>query len=172
MVVFYRVRPRRWSARVDFLYAWLPTGLTVSGARWEPESTRFGAFPDPVADKVLVAIAMVLTEHYHSRGDVTCITHIAREIIILLCVNGMAELGKRSSVAVPRIGKAKTTRRAVRFMWPCEGVLSSAEYAGIALFFVARSGANVVVHAAIFERCTREICLISDRFAANFSKRS
>ncbi len=34
--------------------------------RWN-QSTRFGAFLDPVADKVLVAIAMVLvTEHYHS----------------------------------------------------------------------------------------------------------
>ncbi len=37
--------------------------------RWN-QSTRFGAFLDPVADKVMVAIAMVLVaEHYHTGGS-------------------------------------------------------------------------------------------------------
>ena len=51
--------------------------------RWN-QSTRFGAFLDPVADKVLVAIAMVLvTEHYHSWWvTLPAATMIAREIII------------------------------------------------------------------------------------------
>lgn len=43
----------------------------VTARRWN-QSTRFGAFLDPVADKVMVAIAMVLVaEHYHTVGDVT-----------------------------------------------------------------------------------------------------
>ncbi|WP_181964622.1 CDP-alcohol phosphatidyltransferase family protein, partial [Klebsiella pneumoniae] len=48
--------------------------------RWN-QSTRFGAFLDPVADKVLVAIAMVLvTEHYHSWWvTLPAATMIARE---------------------------------------------------------------------------------------------
>ncbi len=69
--------------------------------RWN-QSTRFGAFLDPVADKVLVAIAMVLvTEHYHSWWvTLPAATMIAREIIISALREWMAELGKRSSVAV------------------------------------------------------------------------
>ena len=78
--------------------------------RWN-QSTRFGAFLDPVADKVLVAIAMVLvTEHYHSWWvTLPAATMIAREIIISALREWMAELGKRSSVAVSWIGKVKTT---------------------------------------------------------------
>ncbi len=74
--------------------------------RWN-QSTRFGAFLDPVADKVLVAIAMVLvTEHYHSWWvTLPAATMIAREIIISALREWMAELGKRSSVAVSGLGK-------------------------------------------------------------------
>ncbi|HGY8407454.1 TPA: CDP-diacylglycerol--glycerol-3-phosphate 3-phosphatidyltransferase, partial [Escherichia coli] len=63
--------------------------------RWN-QSTRFGAFLDPVADKVLVAIAMVLvTEHYHSWWvTLPAATMIAREIIISALREWMAELGK------------------------------------------------------------------------------
>lgn len=74
--------------------------------RWN-QSTRFGAFLDPVADKVLVAIAMVLvTEHYHSWWvTLPAATMIAREIIISALREWMAELGKRSSVAVSGLEK-------------------------------------------------------------------
>lgn len=74
--------------------------------RWN-QSTRFGAFLDPVADKVLVAIAMVLvTEHYHSWWvTLPAATMIAREIIISALREWMAELGKRSSVVVSGLGK-------------------------------------------------------------------
>ena len=78
--------------------------------RWN-QSTRFGAFLDPVADKVMVAIAMVLVaEHYHTWWvTLPAATMIAREIIISALREWMAELGKRSSVAVSWIGKVKTT---------------------------------------------------------------
>lgn len=69
--------------------------------RWN-QSTRFGAFLDPVADKVMVAIAMVLVaEHYHTWWvTLPAATMITREIIISALREWMAELGKRSSVAV------------------------------------------------------------------------
>ena len=78
--------------------------------RWN-QSTRFGAFLDPVADKVLVAIAMVLvTEHYHSWWvTLPAATMIAREIIISALREWMAEIGKRSSVAVSWVAKVKTS---------------------------------------------------------------
>lgn len=78
--------------------------------RWK-QTTRFGAFLDPVADKVMVAIALVLvTEHFHSWWiTLPAATMIAREIIISALREWMAEIGKRSSVAVSWIGKVKTT---------------------------------------------------------------
>ncbi|EOV9624549.1 CDP-diacylglycerol--glycerol-3-phosphate 3-phosphatidyltransferase [Cronobacter sakazakii] len=106
--------------------------------RWN-QSTRFGAFLDPVADKVMVAIAMVLVaEYYHSWWiTLPAATMIAREIIISALREWMAELGKRSSVAVSWIGKVKTTAQMmalVGLLWrPNQWV----EYAAIALFFVA-----------------------------------
>ncbi|AOV96682.1 CDP-diacylglycerol--glycerol-3-phosphate 3-phosphatidyltransferase [Edwardsiella hoshinae] len=78
--------------------------------RWK-QTTRFGAFLDPVADKVMVATALVLvTEYYHVWWvTLPAATMIAREIIISALREWMAEIGKRSSVAVSWIGKVKTT---------------------------------------------------------------
>ncbi|WP_241572069.1 CDP-diacylglycerol--glycerol-3-phosphate 3-phosphatidyltransferase [Rosenbergiella nectarea] len=80
-------------------------------ARRLKQTTAFGAFLDPVADKVLVAIALVLvTEHFHSWWiTLPAATMIAREIIISALREWMAEIGKRSSVAVSWIGKFKTS---------------------------------------------------------------
>lgn len=80
-------------------------------ARHLKQTTRFGAFLDPVADKVLVATALALvTEHYHVWWiTLPAATMIAREIIISALREWMAEIGKRSSVAVSWIGKVKTS---------------------------------------------------------------
>lgn len=139
--------------------------------RWN-QSTRFGAFLDPVADKVLVAIAMVLvTEHYHSWWvTLPAATMIAREIIISALREWMAELGKRSSVAVSWIGKVKTTAQMVALAWLLWRPNIWVEYAGIALFFVA---AVLTLWSMLqYLRLRVQICLISDRFGAIFSKRS
>lgn len=78
--------------------------------KWN-QTTRLGAFLDPVADKVLVAIALVsVVEFYH----VWWITlpagiMIAREIIISALREWMAEIGERANVAVSIWGKVKTT---------------------------------------------------------------
>lgn len=88
--------------------------------RWN-QSTRFGAFLDPVADKVMVAIAMVLVaEHYHTWWvTLPAATMIGREIIISALREWMAELGKRSSVAVSGLGKLKPLRRWRRWCGCC-----------------------------------------------------
>ena len=77
--------------------------------KWK-QTTRFGAFLDPVADKVLVAVAFVCVVEYYHTWWITipvCIM-IAREIIISALREWMAELGKRTSVAVSIWGKVKT----------------------------------------------------------------
>lgn len=78
--------------------------------KWN-QTTPLGAFLDPVADKVLVAVAFVCVAEYYHTWWITipiCIM-IAREIIISALREWMAELGKRTSVAVSIWGKIKTT---------------------------------------------------------------
>ncbi len=81
-------------------------------ARKYNQSTPFGAFLDPVADKLMVAIALLLlvTLHHGSAAFVVAAAIIVgREIIISALREWMAELGQRASVAVSFIGKIKTT---------------------------------------------------------------
>ncbi len=78
--------------------------------KWN-QTTRLGAFLDPVADKVLVAIAFVcIVEYYHSWWITIPVSiMIGREIIISALREWMAEIGERASVAVSIWGKVKTT---------------------------------------------------------------
>lgn len=79
-------------------------------ARKLNQSTAFGAFLDPVADKLMVAVALGLLIEAHASWIVTlpALIIIGREIIISALREWMAELGKRASIAVSIIGKAKT----------------------------------------------------------------
>ncbi|MDC9588859.1 MULTISPECIES: CDP-diacylglycerol--glycerol-3-phosphate 3-phosphatidyltransferase [Xenorhabdus] len=108
-------------------------------ARLWKQTTRFGAFLDPVADKVMVATALVLiAEHYHTWWiTLPAATMIAREIIISSLREWMAELGKRSNVAVSWMGKIKTTAQMaalVALLWrPC----TEFEVGGFILLYAA-----------------------------------
>lgn len=103
-----------WSAAVTaiiFIIASATDWLDGYLARKLNQTTKFGAFLDPVADKVLVTIALVLiAEHFHSWWvTIPVAIMIAREIIISALREWMAELGKRSSVKVSWAGKLKTS---------------------------------------------------------------
>lgn len=78
--------------------------------KWD-QYTEFGAFFDPVADKLIVAVALVLLieEHASLWMTIPAMIIIGREIVISALREWMAELGKRTSVAVSMIGKLKTT---------------------------------------------------------------
>ncbi len=79
-------------------------------ARRMGQVTAFGAFLDPVADKLMVSIALVLLVERHDTLLFTlaaCVI-IGREIVISALREWMAELGKRTSVAVSYVGKVKT----------------------------------------------------------------
>jgi CDP-diacylglycerol--glycerol-3-phosphate 3-phosphatidyltransferase len=86
----------------DWLDGWL-------ARRWNQES-KFGAFLDPVADKLLVAVCLVMLLNDDPGGMLAVIVAIiiGREITISALREWMAELGQRTSVAVSRIGKWKT----------------------------------------------------------------
>lgn len=75
------------------------------------QTTKLGAFLDPVADKLMVAIALVLI--VGSMGSaliaLPAAVIVGREIVISALREWMAEIGKRTSVAVSFVAKIKTT---------------------------------------------------------------
>ncbi len=93
-----------------FWFAALTDALDGYLARKLNQSTPFGAFFDPVADKVMVAVALVLVVDDYANYAVTipAILIIGREIVVSALREWMAEQGKRANVAVSMIGKYKT----------------------------------------------------------------
>lgn len=81
---------------------------------WQQES-RFGAFLDPVADKLIVAVALILLveREHHLWMTLATAVIIGREIVISALREWMAEAGARSKVAVAFIGKLKTTAQII-----------------------------------------------------------
>jgi CDP-diacylglycerol--glycerol-3-phosphate 3-phosphatidyltransferase/cardiolipin synthase len=79
-------------------------------ARRLGQTTRLGAFLDPVADKLIVAVALVLvvSRDPHTVIVLTAAVIIGREIAISALREWMAGIGQRTAVAVSRIGKFKT----------------------------------------------------------------
>lgn len=112
VVVFYL--PVEWRYLVSaaiFALAGVTDWLDGYLARKLDQSTPFGAFLDPVADKLMVAVALaVLIEEYAlALLTIPATIIIGREIVISALREWMAEIGSRSSVAVSYIGKVKTT---------------------------------------------------------------
>lgn len=79
-------------------------------ARYLQQGTRFGAFLDPVADKLMVAVALVIVVGENSIPflAVPAAVIVGREIIISGLREWMAEIGKRTSMAVTMVAKIKT----------------------------------------------------------------
>jgi len=79
-------------------------------ARKLGQMTEFGAFLDPVADKLMVAVALVLLVEQHDTIMFTlaaCVI-VGREIVVSALREWMAELGARTSVRVNIVAKVKT----------------------------------------------------------------
>jgi CDP-diacylglycerol--glycerol-3-phosphate 3-phosphatidyltransferase len=79
-------------------------------ARRLGQMTEFGAFLDPVADKLMVAVALVLLVEQHDTILFTlaaCVI-IGREIVVSALREWMAELGERASVSVVFVARVKT----------------------------------------------------------------
>ncbi len=79
-------------------------------ARRLGQSSDFGAFLDPVADKLMVAVALVALVSVHPElwMAIPAAVIVGREIAVSALREWMAEIGKRASVAVNQIGKLKT----------------------------------------------------------------
>jgi|SRR5579872_558960 len=125
VLIFYL--PVGWShlgAAIIFALACITDWLDGYAARSLKLSTKLGAFLDPVADKLMVSVVLVLLVgepqfQFISLPSIVYAVPVAvitvpaaiivsREIIVSALREWMAEIGKRTSVAVSHLGKVKT----------------------------------------------------------------
>ncbi|NEN75503.1 CDP-diacylglycerol--glycerol-3-phosphate 3-phosphatidyltransferase [Pelistega sp. NLN82] len=88
------------AALTDWFDGWL-------ARRWN-QTTSFGAFLDPVADKLMVCAALLILLDLNRVDSFIVLIIIGREITITALREWMATVGARDSVAVHRLGKFKT----------------------------------------------------------------
>lgn len=111
IVIFYL--PFQWAhftAACIFLLAAVTDLLDGYFARTLNQISRFGAFLDPVADKLMVATSLVLLVGEKDISYITlpAVVIVGREIVISALREWMAELGQRTSLAVTFVAKVKT----------------------------------------------------------------
>ncbi len=84
-------------------------------ARYLKQMTPFGAFLDPVADKLIVAVLLVVIvgEQDVKYLEIPAAVIVGREILVSALREWMAEIGKRTSIAVNYLGKIKTTTQLI-----------------------------------------------------------
>lgn len=103
--------PAHWvnlTAAVIFAVAAVTDWLDGWWARKYHQTSSFGAFLDPVADKLMVAAALIVLVEFERVGAVIALIIIGREIAVSALREWMAGSGERGSVAVAQIGKWKT----------------------------------------------------------------
>lgn len=112
LVAYSDFSGRYIAASAIFLLAAITDWFDGYLARTLNQSSAFGRFLDPVADKLMVAAALVLLVQWHPGNIIVVISAIviiSREITISALREWMAEVGSRASVAVSYLGKVKTT---------------------------------------------------------------
>lgn len=158
LVVFYYL-PVSWShlaAAIIFALACITDWLDGYLARYLKQSTKLGAFLDPVADKLMVSTALIVlvaqpTFQFVSTTKALVVIPtavitvpaaiiVAREIIVSALREWMAEIGKRQRVAVSNMGKVKTALQmaALVVLIYCDNTTPAPiVFAGLILLYVA-----------------------------------
>lgn len=123
LVVLLFYLPGAWAkvaTATVFILAALTDSLDGYLARRLGQTSALGAFLDPVADKLMVAVALILLVSYdppmmalirfdpHTLIALTAAVIVGREITISALREWMAEMGARGKVAVSSLGKLKT----------------------------------------------------------------
>lgn len=124
-----------WLAAVtDYLDGYLARKLSLK--------STFGAFIDPVADKLIVCSVLVVLAYDYQSAWITipAVIIISREITISALREWMAEQGKRAAVKVSPLGKYKTTSQMlalIGLVWKPEGYLVFLHFIAYGLYFIA-----------------------------------
>jgi CDP-diacylglycerol---glycerol-3-phosphate 3-phosphatidyltransferase len=145
LIVLLFYMPYPWAdqaAGLLFAAAGITDSLDGYFARRWGQISRLGAFLDPVADKLIVAVALVLLVSRNPRWFIvlTAIVIIGREITISALREWMAEIGARRKVAVSQLGKYKTILQItglsmMLYRWPILGV--DTYWVGVGLTVIA-----------------------------------
>ena len=113
--------PEDWIAEKsrNLISMWIFIGAAVTdwldgylARRWN-QTTSFGAFLDPVADKLMVAAALIVLTEFGRIYALVALIIIGREITISALREWMAQIGQSKSVAVNMAGKLKTVAQLV-----------------------------------------------------------
>ncbi len=104
---------RNLVATVLFVLFALTDWLDGYLARKLNQTSAFGAFLDPVADKILICAALLVLLELDRVGALIALIIIGREITISALREWMAQIGASRSVAVHMIGKLKTVAQMV-----------------------------------------------------------
>jgi CDP-diacylglycerol--glycerol-3-phosphate 3-phosphatidyltransferase len=113
--------PEEWiserNANVTSMWIFIAAAVTdwldgYLARRWN-QTTSFGAFLDPVADKLMVAAALIVLTEKGLVDPFASLIIIGREITISALREWMAQIGRSKSVAVNILGKVKTVTQLV-----------------------------------------------------------
>jgi len=107
------VSDRNLAATLVFIVAAITDWFDGYLARRWNQTSAFGAFLDPVADKLMVAGALLVLVQLDRVNAILAFIIIGREITISALREWMAEIGARKSVAVNSLGKIKTAAQMV-----------------------------------------------------------
>jgi CDP-diacylglycerol--glycerol-3-phosphate 3-phosphatidyltransferase/cardiolipin synthase len=104
---------RDLSATAIFILACVTDWADGYLARRFNQTSAFGAFLDPVADKLIVAVALIILVDFERVNAVVAAIIIGREITISALREWMAKIGAAKNVAVSMLGKIKTTAQMI-----------------------------------------------------------
>lgn len=147
LIVFYL--PLTWSHFGAFAVFWVAAvsdALDGYLARRLNQSSAFGAFIDPVADKLMVvcALAMIIEDYHVWYITLPAALMISREIFISALREFMSARGKRDLIAVSNLGKYKTAAQMLGIM----GLIWQPDYEiPLGLFYLPH---EVINYAAYF----------------------
>lgn len=133
---------RNLAATIVFSIAAITDWLDGYLARVLNQGSNFGAFLDPVADKLMVSTALITLVWLGRMEGFIAVIIIGREIAISALREWMAQLGKSKSVAVSFIGKVKTFSQMAAIIL----LLYHDEFLGLSMFAI---GTYLVWLAAI-----------------------
>ncbi len=133
---------QNWTGAIIFAAAAITDWLDGYLARRLGQTTSFGAFLDPVADKLMVAAALVILVEMKRADPILAYIIIGREIAISALREWMARIGQSKSLAVNTLGKFKTTAQLTAIiallLWePIFPFISTQMLGQIALFVAA-----------------------------------
>jgi len=145
VIVFYApFKGANVTAALIFLAAALTDWLDGYIARRYNMGSAFGAFLDPVADKLMVAVTLflIVQENPTPLMAITSAVIVGREITISALREWMAQIGERAQIRVATLGKFKTIMQIVAI----EVLLYQHDLEGLRLFHV---GESLLVVAAV-----------------------